>query len=82
MRYSPPRPPKPPVQRSADAAVTVLAERYDAASPVAVGQELAAAAQAAGSLTSDRDAVKLQLHDVTVELGVIGGGAAGSTRRR
>lgn len=59
-------------QRSADAVVVALAERFDAASPAAVRAELAAAVEEVGTLRTDRAAVETELHDVTVELGVMG----------
>lgn len=59
-------------QRTADAALAALDERYAAADPDAVEAELAAASEAAEALTAQRDAAKLELHTITVELGVIG----------
>lgn len=59
-------------QRKADEAVTALGERYDAAEPVAVEAELAAASQAVETAAAQRDHTKLELHTVSAELGVIG----------
>jgi uncharacterized protein YhaN len=59
-------------QRVADDAVNVRTERYAAADPEAVDSELAAALEAVETMTAQRDAAKLELHTLTVELGVIG----------
>lgn len=59
-------------QRTADEAVAVLAERYAATDPDAVEAELAAASEAVAAITAERDAAGLELHTITVELGVIG----------
>lgn len=59
-------------QRVDDQATAVLAERYAAADPEAVEAELAAASDAVGSITAERDAAKRELHTLTVELDVIG----------
>ena len=59
-------------QRTADEAVAALAERYDAADPMAVDAELAAASDAVEAITGEYDAAKLELHTLTVELAVIG----------
>lgn len=56
----------------ADATVTALAQRHAAADPVAVDAEMAAAAAAAEAIAADRDAVTLEMHNLTVELGVMG----------
>ena len=60
-------------QRTADQAVTDLAERCSAADPDAVDTELASALAAVESITGERDATKLELHTLVAELGVIGG---------
>ena len=59
-------------QRQADAAVTALTERYEAAEPAAVEAELAAAANAVEAIAAEREHTKLELHTLTAELGVIG----------
>jgi hypothetical protein len=59
-------------QRLADAEVESLAARYDAADPAGIAAEMAAATAAAEAITRERDAAKLALHNLTVELGVIG----------
>ena len=59
-------------QRKAEEAATETARYYAATDPAAVEVELAAASEAVGSTTADRDSVKLELHTLTVELGVIG----------
>jgi hypothetical protein len=59
-------------QRKADEAVNALTERYAAADPAAVDAELAAALEVVETTTGERDAAKLELHTLTVELGVIG----------
>ncbi len=59
-------------QRRSDEVVAALEKRYSAADPEAVHKDLAAATQAVESLTAERDATKLELHNITVELRVIG----------
>ena len=59
-------------QRKADEAVSALTERYAAADPAAVDAELAAALEVVETITGERDAAKLELHTLTVELAVIG----------
>ena len=59
-------------QRKADEAMTETAQCYAATDPAAVEAELAAASEAVATMTADRDSVKLELHTLTVELGVIG----------
>ncbi|MGI9123426.1 MAG: ATP-binding protein, partial [Mycobacterium sp.] len=56
----------------ADEAVAALAGRYAAADPDVVAVELAAASTAVEKITADRDAVTLELHTLTAELGIIG----------
>ena len=51
-------------------AVNALAERYAAADPAAVDAEIAVALAAVETITGERDAAKMELHTLTVELGV------------
>ncbi len=60
------------MQKEADDRVAALAERYAAADPAAVEAELVAATTAVEAITAELDAAKLELHNITVELGVIG----------
>ncbi|MCH9722616.1 MAG: AAA family ATPase [Actinomycetia bacterium] len=59
-------------QSQADAELAGLAERYAAADPDGVEAELVAAAQKADACVRERDATKLALNNLAVELGVIG----------
>lgn len=59
-------------QRQADAALAAVTEEYDSANPAAVEAEAAAAQEAAEALTRAHDDAKLALHNITVELGIIG----------
>jgi len=56
----------------AEQAVAALAERLGAADPDGVAAELAAATSAADEISREHDAVTLELHNISVELGVIG----------
>jgi len=58
--------------RRADAEVAALAEAYQAADPAAVEAELDTASRTVETVTAARDAAKLELHNLTVELAVIG----------
>ena len=59
-------------RREAEQAVAVLAERFGAADPAGVAAELAAATAAAEEISREHDTVTLELHNISVELGVIG----------
>ncbi len=59
-------------QRQADADLAAVAAKYDSANPDAVEAELAAAREAAETLSRAHDEAKMALHNITVELGVIG----------
>ena len=59
-------------QRSADEAVNALAVAYAAADPAAVDAELATALADVETITGERDAARMELHTLAVELGVIG----------
>jgi chromosome segregation ATPase len=59
-------------RREAEQAAAVLAERFGAADPDGVAAELAAATAAAGEISREHDAVTLELHNISVELAVIG----------
>lgn len=59
-------------RRQADIALAAVTEKYNAANPAAVEAELAAAEEAAETLTRAHDEAQRTLHDITVELGVIG----------
>lgn len=59
-------------QRRADADVAALAARYAAADPDTVAATLADAQQSAERIAREHDASALALHDLSVELGVIG----------
>lgn len=59
-------------QRQAATAVAELEQRYAAADPVAVQEELASANIAAADLDREHSAVGQALNDITVELGVMG----------
>ena len=59
-------------RRAAEQEVAELAERLGAADPDGVAAELAAATSAADEISREHDAVTLELHNISVELGVIG----------
>ncbi len=59
-------------QLRADTDVAALAERYAAADPDTVAAALADAQQSAERIAREHDATARALHDLTVELGVIG----------
>jgi len=59
-------------QSRADAQAAALAERYANADPDGVEAELIRAAQTADAICHDRDGIKLELNNLTVELGVMG----------
>jgi len=59
-------------RRDAEQTVAVLAERFNGADPDGVAAELATATAAAEEISREHDAVKQELHNISVELGVIG----------
>jgi len=59
-------------QRQADDAVAALAQQYAAHDPDAVAAELAAASSAVIATAAERDAARLAMRDLNVELVVIG----------
>lgn len=59
-------------RRDAEQAVAVLAERLGAADPDGVAAELSTATAAAAEIGREHDAVTLELHNISVELGVMG----------